>query len=323
MPTCLHVGLKLMVEGCSLKKPPPARSQDKPSAAVSSAPQLPAPSGDRATEVPWSRAAPEKLSPLGPRSSCCLPRSDLPALPQPPDCSAGRQELPWFLHLVGQPEEAHHLFSSCPMDRVPGPSAQGAPRSPWRPPGYAAGDQELPWLLHLVVGQPEEAQPQEAQPQAALPPIASCPVVSLPPPQGPPGRPWRPPGGSDATQELPWLLHLVGQPEDAQPQEAHTQEAQPKATLPSITSRPLDKLPPLQGARRSPRRPPGCSAGSQGVPQLSQLAGQPQAASSYTVLPPINARPPVRGPEPQPRGAPACAPAPAGPPARPARLPAL
>ncbi|XP_048152002.1 tubulin tyrosine ligase 3-like [Corvus hawaiiensis] len=42
MPTCLHVGLKLMVEGCSLKKPRPARSQDKP----------PAPSGDRATEVP-------------------------------------------------------------------------------------------------------------------------------------------------------------------------------------------------------------------------------------------------------------------------------
>ncbi|KAM4785541.1 tubulin tyrosine ligase 3-like [Cyanocitta cristata] len=282
MPTCLHVGLKLMVEGCSLKKPRPARSQDKP----------PAPSGDRATEVPRSRAAPEKLSPLGPRSSCYLPRSDLPALPQPPDCSAGSQELPWFLHLVGQPEEAQHLLSSCPMDRVPGPSTQGAPRSPWQPPGYSAGDQELPWLLHLVVGQPEEAQPQEDQPQAALPPITSCPLVPLPPPRAPTRSPWRPPGSSDGTQELPWLLHLVGQLEDAQPPEAHTQEAQPKATPPSITSRPLDKLPPLQGARRSSRRSPGCSAGSQGLPQLSQPGGQPQAAWSYAVLPPINARPP-------------------------------
>ncbi|RLW07064.1 hypothetical protein DV515_00004203, partial [Chloebia gouldiae] len=73
--SCLTVGLKLMVTGCSLKKPQLGkhRSQDKASATVLSTHQLPAPSGDRATKGPWSRTAQEKLPPRGPQSSCCLP----------------------------------------------------------------------------------------------------------------------------------------------------------------------------------------------------------------------------------------------------------
>ncbi|XP_053830751.1 tubulin tyrosine ligase 3-like isoform X2 [Vidua macroura] len=274
--SCLTVGLKLMVTGRSLKKPQLAkhRSQDKPSTTVLN-PQLPAPSGDRATKVPWSRAAQEKLSPLGLQSSCSLPKSGPPALPQPLDCSAGGQELPW--------------------------------------------------LLHLVVGQPKEAQPQEAPPQTALLPITSCPLDRGPvsPPRGATKSPWQPPGGSARSQELPWLLHLVGQAEDAQPQLAHTQEAQPP-----INSHPLDRLPSLQEAPKRPWRRPG--SGSQGLTQLSQPGGQPQAARPHKVLPLINAHPPVRGPVPQPWGAPSrpwrppgCAPAPAGLPARPVRLPAL
>ncbi|XP_053795534.1 tubulin tyrosine ligase 3-like isoform X5 [Vidua chalybeata] len=274
--SCLTVGLKLMVTGRSLKKPQLAkhRSQDKPSTTVLN-PQLPAPSGDRATKVPWSRAAQEKLPPLGLQSSCSLPKSDPPALPQPLDCSAGGQELPW--------------------------------------------------LLHLVVGQPKEAQPQEAPPQTALLPITSCSLDRGPvsPPRGATKSPWQPPGGSARSQELPWLLHLVGQAEDAQPQLAHTQEAQPP-----INSHPLDRLPSLQEAPRRPWWRPG--SGSQGLTQLSQPGGQPQAARPHKVLPLINAHPPVRGPVPQPRGAPSrpwrppgSAPAPAGLPARPVRLPAL
>ncbi|KAM7061457.1 LOW QUALITY PROTEIN: tubulin tyrosine ligase 3-like [Acridotheres tristis] len=220
-------------------------SQDKLRTTASNAPQLSAPSGDKASKVPWSREAREKLSPLGPQSSCCLPTSDPPALTESPS--------------------------------------------------YSAGDQELPWLLHLVVGQPEEAQPQEAQSQTASPPITSCPPESGPvsPPQETTRSPsCQSPGSSAGSQELPWLLHLVGQPEDAQPQEAHTQEAQPKATSSLIDVHPLDRLPLLQEARRRRWRPRGSSARSQGLPQLSQLGGQPQAAQPHTVLPLINARRP-------------------------------
>ncbi|XP_071291644.1 tubulin tyrosine ligase 3-like [Agelaius tricolor] len=307
--SCLTAGLRLMVTGCSLKKPRSAehRSQDKlPSSA---------PSGKRATKVPWSRVAQEKLPPMGLQGSRCLPKSDPPALPRPPDCSAGSQELPWLLHLNGQPEEAQPLISSCSMDRVTGPPTQGATRSPQRPPGYSAGDQELPWLLHLVVG-----QPQEAQHQTALQPTTSCPLHGgpVPLPRGATRSSWLPPDGSARSQEL---LHLAGQAEDAGPQLAHPQEAQPP-----INSRPLHRLSPRQEAPRRPRRPPG----RQGLPRLSQPGGQPQAARPHRALPPISARPPVRGPVPQPRAAPSrpwrppgCAPTPAGLPARPARLPAL
>ncbi|XP_063247857.1 LOW QUALITY PROTEIN: uncharacterized protein LOC134547639 [Prinia subflava] len=298
--SCLSVGLQLEVTGCPLKNCQLAkhRSQDKPPTTVPSAPQLPAPSGDRATKVPWSKAAREKLPPLGPQSSCCLPKSDPPALPQPPDCFAGSQELPWLLHLVRQPEEAQPLIS-CPMDRAPGPPTQGAPRCPLHPPGYSAGDQELPWLLHLVVRQPQEAQPQEAQPwETDLPPITGCPLDRrpVPPPQGVTRSPWQPPGGSARSQELPCLLQLVGQPEDAQPQ-----EAQPKAAL-SLSNRcPLDRLSPLQ-VRGMPWRPPGSCAKSQGLPQLGQPRGQPEEARPQEDLPPITGCPLDRRPVPPPRG---------------------
>nr|XP_041571292.1 tubulin monoglycylase TTLL3-like isoform X1 [Taeniopygia guttata] len=237
--------------------------------------------------------------------------------------------------------------------QLPAPSGDTATKGPWSrtaqeklPPGgpqsscclpesdppellqsldCSAGSQELPWLLHLVVGQPKEAQPQEALPQTILPVITSCPLDRgpVPPPQGATKSPWQPLGGSARSQELPWLLHLVGQAEDAQPESAHTQEAQPP-----INCHPLDRLPLPREAPRRPWRPPG--AGSQGLPQLSQPGGQPQAARPHIVLPPISARPPLRGPVPQLRGAPSrpwrppgCAPAPAGLPARPARLPEL
>lgn len=336
MASCLTVGLKLLVTGCSLKKAQPAKygSQNKLPTTLPNAPQLPAPSGDRATKVSWFRAAQEKLPSLGLQSSCCPLTLDPPALPQPPDCSAGNQELPW----VGQPEEAQPLTSSCPIDRVPGPPTQGAPRSHSRLPSYSARDQDLPWLLHLVVRQPEEAQPQEAQPQeaqpqTASPPIPSCPLDRRPlsPPQGVTrSPPCQSRASSAGSQELPWLLHLVGQPKDAQPQEAHTQEAQPKATLSPIDSCPLDRLPPLQEAHRRPWRRLRSSARSQGLPQPSERCGQPQAARPHTVLPPITARSLVRRPVPQPWQAPSrpwrppgCAPPPAGRAARPARLPAL
>ncbi|XP_039916628.1 tubulin monoglycylase TTLL3-like [Hirundo rustica] len=52
--SCLSVGLELEVTGCSLKNPQPAkhRSQNKPPTTIPSASQLPAPSGDRASEMP-------------------------------------------------------------------------------------------------------------------------------------------------------------------------------------------------------------------------------------------------------------------------------
>ncbi|XP_023778896.1 tubulin monoglycylase TTLL3-like isoform X1 [Cyanistes caeruleus] len=319
--SCLTVGLKLMVTGCSLKKSRPAklRSQDKPPTSIPSAPQLPASSQDRATKVPWSRAAREKLPPLRPQSSCCPPKPEPPALPEPPDTSAGGQELPWLLHLVRQPEEAQPHISSCPRDRVPGSPTQGPPRSPSQPSGCSAGDQELPWLLH-VIKQPEEAQPQEAQAQTASPPITSCALDRGPvsPPWGATRSPSQAPGGSAGSQELPWLLHLVGQAEDAQPQ-----EPQPTATPPPTDSCPLDRSLPPPEMHSRPWRPPGSSAGSRGLPQLSQPGGQPQATRRHTVLPPINARRLPRGPVPQPWRPSGCVPTPAGLPARPARLSAL
>ncbi|XP_056343581.1 tubulin tyrosine ligase 3-like isoform X2 [Oenanthe melanoleuca] len=401
--SCLPMGLKLLVTGSSLKKARPAKhgSQDKLPTAVPCAPQLPAPSGDRVTKVPWSGAAREKLPPGGLQSSCCPPSPDPPALPQPSDCSAGNQELPRLLHLVEQPEETQPPTSSCPMDSVPGPLTQGDPRSLSQSPSYSATDQELPWLLHLVVGQPEKAQespaqeaqtqtlspitsrplargrvrtprgatmsspwqspgsstdsrelpwllhlvgqPEDAQPQEVHTQEAQTQTVSSPTTSSPLERgsvplpwgatmspPWQSPGSSTDSQQLPWLLHLVGQPEDAQPQEAHTQEAKPKASPSPVDSCPLDRLALLQEERRRSWRPAGSSAGSQGLPQPSQPGGQPQAARPHIVLPPISARPPVRGPVPQPGRAPSrpwrppgCAPAPAGLAARPVRLPAL
>nr|XP_054484686.1 tubulin tyrosine ligase 3-like [Agelaius phoeniceus] len=131
--SCLTAGLRLMVTGCSLKKPRSAehRSQDKlPSSA---------PSGKRATKVPWSRVAQEKLPPMGLQGSRCLPKSDPPALPRPPDCSAGSQELPWLLHLNGQPEEAQPLISSRSMDRRKSLLREGP-----CPPARAVGPQPPP-----------------------------------------------------------------------------------------------------------------------------------------------------------------------------------
>uniref|UniRef100_A0A8C3NY28 Tubulin monoglycylase TTLL3-like n=1 Tax=Cyanoderma ruficeps TaxID=181631 RepID=A0A8C3NY28_9PASS len=143
-------------------------------------------------------------------------------------------------------------------------------------------------------------------------------------------NPWQPLGGSAGSQELPWLLHLVGEPEDAQPQEAHSQESWPKATLSPFNSRPQDRFPPLQEVRGRALLPPGSCASSQGLPQLSQPGGQPQAARPHAVLPLINAHSPVRGPVSQALRAPSrpwrpsgCVPAPAGLPARPVRLSAL
>ncbi|XP_051648742.1 tubulin tyrosine ligase 3-like isoform X1 [Manacus candei] len=249
-------GINLMVEGCSLKKPRPAkrRLQEKPPTSTASAPRLPVSSEGRATQAPQPRVPQRKLPPLRQQSSCCTPSSAPAAPPQPPGCSAGSQDLPWLLHLVVQPQEAEPQKAAQPQavlppvscharDRVPVPPPQGAPSSPRQPPDCSAGSQGLPGLNHPL-----------GQPQAALPPVSSHPLdgVLLPPLRGAPGC-------SAGSQDLPWLLHLVGQPEDAQPQEAPPQAAWPQAALPPIRGCPLAKVPvpPPRGAPRSPWRPPG------------------------------------------------------------------
>ncbi|XP_027739326.1 tubulin monoglycylase TTLL3-like isoform X2 [Empidonax traillii] len=243
------VGINLMVEGCSLKKPRPAkrRLQKKLPTTTASAPQPPASSGGRVRQAPQPRAPQGKLPPLRQQSSCCTPSSGPAAPPQPPDCSAESQELPWLLHLVVQPQEAQPQavlppISSHALDRVPVPLPQGAPGSPWQPLDCCAGSLGLPELSHPL-----------EQPQAALPPISSHPLarVPLPPLQ-------RAPSCSAGSQELPWLLHLVGQPQDPQPQEALPQAAWPQAALPPIKGCPLPEVPvpPPQGAPSNPWQPP-------------------------------------------------------------------
>ncbi|XP_066403880.1 tubulin tyrosine ligase 3-like [Molothrus aeneus] len=151
--SCLTAGLRLMVTGCSLKKPRSAehRSQDKlPSSA---------PSGKRATKVPWSRVAQEKLPPKGLQGSCCLPKSDPPALPRPPDCSAGSQELPWLLHLNRQPEEAQPLISCHRARKRPGG------------PGDPQGAKDCPGSVSRV-GSPRLPGPTELCPRSV--PVPRC-----------------------------------------------------------------------------------------------------------------------------------------------------
>ncbi|XP_074691788.1 tubulin monoglycylase TTLL3 isoform X1 [Strix aluco] len=139
VPVPLYVGLKLMVEGCCLRKPQPAqhRYQGKAPSTAPSAPQPPVPpnSWGRATGVPQPGAAQGELPPLGRWSRCCPPGSAPPAPPQPPDCCAGSQGLRQLSCLLRQPQAALPQLCVRPLPRAPVPLPQGVPGSHWGPTG--------------------------------------------------------------------------------------------------------------------------------------------------------------------------------------------
>lgn len=131
VPVPLYVGLKLMVKGCSLRKPQPAhrRSQGKPPTAAAGAPRPPVPPS------PWGRAAPlpqvgalwGEPAPLGRWGRRCPPSSAPSAPPQPPGCCARSWGLPQLGRLLGQPQAALPRLSVHPLARAPVPPPRGAP----------------------------------------------------------------------------------------------------------------------------------------------------------------------------------------------------
>ncbi|XP_009082713.1 PREDICTED: tubulin monoglycylase TTLL3-like, partial [Acanthisitta chloris] len=94
MPIHLPMGTKLMLTGCSLKKPEEHRSRDKPRTTALRVYQFPMSAGGRATQVPRRRAAQGKLPPLGRRKGRRLPSSGPPTPTQPPGCSARSCQIP-------------------------------------------------------------------------------------------------------------------------------------------------------------------------------------------------------------------------------------
>lgn len=131
VPVPLYVGLKLMVEGCSLRKPHPAprRSQGKPPTAAASTPQPPVHPSPRVRAVPLPQpgALRGEPAPLGRWSRHCPPRSAPPAPLQPPSCCTRSQGLPQLSRLLGQPQAALPQLSVCPLARAPVPLPRGAP----------------------------------------------------------------------------------------------------------------------------------------------------------------------------------------------------
>ncbi|KAM7095466.1 LOW QUALITY PROTEIN: tubulin tyrosine ligase 3-like [Ciconia maguari] len=141
VPVPLYVGLKLMVEGCSLRKPQPARrrSQGKPPTAAAGTPQPPVPPSPRGRAAPLPQLGTLRgdPAPLGRWSCRCPPSSAPPAPPQAPGCCARSRGLPQLSHLLGQPQAALPRLSVRPPARVPVPPPRGAPPagSPWGPAG--------------------------------------------------------------------------------------------------------------------------------------------------------------------------------------------
>ncbi|KAM9277196.1 LOW QUALITY PROTEIN: tubulin tyrosine ligase 3-like [Morus bassanus] len=143
VPVPLYVGLKLMVEGCSLRKAQLAqgRAHGKPPTAMAGTPQPPVPSSPwgRAAPLPQPRALRGQPAPLGRWSCCCPPSSAHPAPPQPLGCRARSRGPPRLSCLLGQPQVALPRLSVCPLARVPVPPPQGTPASgsPWGHAGWA------------------------------------------------------------------------------------------------------------------------------------------------------------------------------------------
>lgn len=172
MPVPLYVGLKLMVEGCSLRKPQPAQHQSrgKPPAAAPRAPQPPVHPSPwrRATRVPQPGAGRGEPAPLEQWSHRCPPGSVPPAPPQTPGCCARSRGLPQLSHLLRQPQPALPQLSIHPLGRAPVPPPWGAPGSPWGPPGRPPsspparvlrppGLAPCAWTPHPCPGQPSPA----------------------------------------------------------------------------------------------------------------------------------------------------------------------
>ncbi|XP_037241357.1 LOW QUALITY PROTEIN: tubulin monoglycylase TTLL3 [Falco rusticolus] len=124
MPRPLAVGLKLTVEGHSLRKP---QSQGKPPTAAPAAhqPIVPPSPWGRASQVPHPAAAWEKLVPLGRWNRRCPTGSARPAPLQSPRCCAG--SCCSSAACSGHPRQLCCSSSVHPLARVPIPPPRGAP----------------------------------------------------------------------------------------------------------------------------------------------------------------------------------------------------
>ncbi|XP_063204007.1 tubulin monoglycylase TTLL3 isoform X2 [Chroicocephalus ridibundus] len=139
VPVPPYVGLKLMVQGHSLKKPKLARhrSQGKPPTTAPCAPQPlvpPSPSG-KTTKVPHRGAAPGEAAPLGRWSHRFPPASAPPAPSQPPRCCARSRGLPSIRRSLQHPPAALPWLDVRSLPTVPIPPPRGVPGSPWGPVG--------------------------------------------------------------------------------------------------------------------------------------------------------------------------------------------
>lgn len=165
VPAPLHLGLQLLVKGCSLRKRQPAQhqSQDKHHTATPRAPQpaVPCRRQGRATQVPQPGAVLGKPAPLGQRSRRC-PSSSAPLVPpQPPGCCARSQGQPQLGRGLRQPQTPLPQLADRPLARALRLLSQDGPGSPWAPgsqPPSSPSDR-VPHLPELApscraVGQP-------------------------------------------------------------------------------------------------------------------------------------------------------------------------
>ncbi|KAM6344045.1 LOW QUALITY PROTEIN: tubulin monoglycylase TTLL3-like [Alca torda] len=139
VPVPPYVGLKLMVQGRSLKKPKLAwhRSRGKPPTTAPCAPQPlvpPSPSG-KATKVPHPGAAPGRAALWGDGAAVVPPTSAPPAPSQPPGCCARSRGLPPIRRPLEHPPAALPRLDVRPLPRVSIPPPRGVPGSPWGPVG--------------------------------------------------------------------------------------------------------------------------------------------------------------------------------------------
>ncbi|XP_068883746.1 tubulin monoglycylase TTLL3 isoform X3 [Aphelocoma coerulescens] len=189
VPKPLSAHVKLMVKGCSLKKPQPAQqqAQDKPPTAVANVLQHPVSPGARAAHVP-KRTQHQFLTtlPCAPkfpmstrvRTTQAHQRAEhrsptkVPSASKLPVSPGGRTtQVPQPRASIGNlPSLEQWSHSPLPSSDPP------APPKAW---ASSAGGQRLPWLSRLP-----------GQPQAAQPRINGCPLswVPVPPPRGTPSN---------------------------------------------------------------------------------------------------------------------------------------